>query len=175
MAMKKDILASGGRKATFVVGNGKDAPVELLNHVVMSEEDRLASEAADAGMVIDESKVEKPVMVFTPRGASMLVRRKPLEELSPLLQGVDSVTQEVPAEGIVLAIGKKVVDVSLGDHVVFGKYSGTEFKLNGETLLIMNEEDIKGTVDVAPLPGNIEEVGTLGGCTNFAGIPIARA
>jgi hypothetical protein len=55
--------------------------------------------------------------------------------------------KEQPAEGTVVVVGKKVVDIAADDHVVFGKYSGTEFKLNGETLLIMDIEDIKGTVE----------------------------
>jgi chaperonin GroES len=50
------------------------------------------------------------------------------------------------------------VDVRSGERVVFGKYAGTEFKLNGETLLIMDITDVKGTITRAT-----PEVS--GGCT----------
>jgi chaperonin GroES len=61
--------------------------------------------------------------------------------------------QEKPQEGKVIAVGKGRVseagkktplDVKAGDRVLFGKYSGSEVKLNGEELLIMKEEDVLG-------------------------------
>ena len=61
--------------------------------------------------------------------------------------------KEKPQEGKVLAVGKGRVsdggkktplDVKAGDRVLFGKYSGSEVKLNGEELLIMKEEDVLG-------------------------------
>lgn len=64
--------------------------------------------------------------------------------------------KEKPVEGIILAVGGgKVLDdgkvaplaVKVGDRVVFGKYSGTEIKVNGEDRLILREEDILGVVE----------------------------
>lgn len=64
--------------------------------------------------------------------------------------------KEKPVEGIVLAVGTgKVVEggkihplsVKEGDRVVFGKYSGTEIKVNGEDRLILREEDVLGVVE----------------------------
>jgi len=64
--------------------------------------------------------------------------------------------KEKPVEGIVLAAGGgKVLDggkvvplaVKVGDRVVFGKYAGTEIKVNGEDRLILREEDILGVVE----------------------------
>ena len=62
---------------------------------------------------------------------------------------------EKPAEGEVIAVGKGKVtesgdvlsmDVKVGDKVLFGKYSGTEIKINGDEVLIMREEDILGVI-----------------------------
>jgi chaperonin GroES len=64
--------------------------------------------------------------------------------------------QEKPMEGEVVAVGLGARDaqgivhapgVNPGDHVLFGKWSGNEFKLDGEDLLIINESDIFGIVD----------------------------
>ncbi len=64
--------------------------------------------------------------------------------------------KEKPQEGEVVAVGKgkrledgKVVplDVQVGDRILFGKYSGSEIKLNGEEHLIMREEDILGVIE----------------------------
>lgn len=66
----------------------------------------------------------------------------------------DSATEK-PSEGKVLAVGKGKVteagdvlpmDVKVGDKVLFGKYSGTEIKINGDEVLIMREDDILGVI-----------------------------
>lgn len=89
---------------------------------------------------------------FTPLHDRILVRR--LEE-GETLRGIiipDS-AKEKPQQGTVLSVGKgksndegKVfpLDVTAGDTVLFGKYSGTEIKLDGEDLLIMREEEVLG-------------------------------
>ncbi len=64
--------------------------------------------------------------------------------------------QEKPSEGEVLAVGKgskaddgtiTALDVKVGDKILFGKWSGTEVKLDGEDLLIMQEKDIMGIIE----------------------------
>ena len=64
--------------------------------------------------------------------------------------------KEKPAEGTVIAVGTgKLLDsgklqnlqIQVGDRVVFGKYSGTEIKVDGEERLIMREDDILGVID----------------------------
>ena len=64
--------------------------------------------------------------------------------------------QEKPQEGTVVAVGKGKVtedgkvlalDVKVGDKVLFGKYSGTEVKLDGKEFLMMREDDILGVVE----------------------------
>jgi len=66
----------------------------------------------------------------------------------------DSATEK-PAEGEVIAVGKGKVndsgevlamDVKVGDKILFGKYSGTEIKIDGAEMLIMREEDILGVI-----------------------------
>ena len=62
---------------------------------------------------------------------------------------------EKPSEGEVVAVGKGKVtdsgdilgmDIKVGDKILFGKYSGTEIKINGDEVLIMREEDILGVI-----------------------------
>ena len=68
---------------------------------------------------------------------------------------IPDTAKEKPQEGQVIAVGAgrhedgKVIpmDVKAGDKILFGKYSGTEIKLNGEDHLIMREEDILGIIE----------------------------
>jgi chaperonin GroES len=90
---------------------------------------------------------------FTPLHDRILVRR--LEEGETVRGGIiipDS-AKEKPQQGEVISVGKgksndegKVfpLDVKAGDTILFGKYSGTEIKLDGEDLLIMREEEVLG-------------------------------
>ena len=94
-------------------------------------------------------------MAFRPLHDRVLVRR--IEADSKTAGGIiipDS-AQEKPSEGEIVAVGSgaraedgKVtpLDVKAGDRVLFGKWSGTEVKLNGEDLLIMKESDIMGVI-----------------------------
>ena len=62
---------------------------------------------------------------------------------------------EKPAQGEIVAVGNgqvtdngvRALDVKVGDQVMFGKYSGTEVKVDGEELLVMKEEDIVAVID----------------------------
>ncbi|MGA7239660.1 MAG: co-chaperone GroES [Bryobacteraceae bacterium] len=92
---------------------------------------------------------------FTPLHDRILVRR--LEETETVRGGniiPDSATEK-PQEGQVIAVGKgksndegKVfpLDVKAGDRILFGKYSGTEIKIDGEEFLIMREEEVLGII-----------------------------
>jgi chaperonin GroES len=69
---------------------------------------------------------------------------------------IPDTAKEKPQEGKVVAVGKgkanddgKVIplDVKVGDRILFGKYSGSEVKLEGEDLLIMREDDILGVIE----------------------------
>ena len=94
-------------------------------------------------------------MKFRPLGDRVLVKR--VEEETKTKGGIiipDS-AKEKPQEGEIIAVGSgardeagKLVplDVKAGDRILFGKWSGTEVKLNGEDLLIMKESDIMGII-----------------------------
>jgi chaperonin GroES len=76
---------------------------------------------------------------------------------------IPDTAKEKPQEGQVVAVGKgkrledgKVVtlDVQVGDRILFGKYSGSEVKLDGEELLIMREDEVLGILESASKPAN---------------------
>ena len=95
-------------------------------------------------------------MAFRPLGDRVLVRR--VEEEAKTKGGIiiPDTAKEKPQEGEVLAVGPGardeqgkliVLDVKVGDRILFGKWSGTEVKLEGEDLLIMKESDILGVLE----------------------------
>ena len=94
-------------------------------------------------------------MAFRPLGDRVLVKR--VEEESKTKGGIiiPDTAKEKPQEGEVVAVGSgakaedgKVtpLDVKSGDRILFGKWSGTEVKVDGEELLIMKESDILGVI-----------------------------
>lgn len=95
-------------------------------------------------------------MKFRPLGDRVLVRR--VEEATKTAGGIiipDTATEK-PQEGEVLAVGKGAIgddnervrlDVKKGDKILFGKWGGTEVKIDGEDLLIMKESDIMGIIE----------------------------
>jgi chaperonin GroES len=97
-------------------------------------------------------------MNFRPLHDRVLVRRVEAEERTAGGIIIPDTAKEKPQEGEVLAVGAgsrdetgKLVplDVKEGDRILFGKWSGTEVRLNGEDLLIMKESDILGIVEGA--------------------------
>jgi chaperonin GroES len=98
-------------------------------------------------------------MKFRPLHDRVVVRRVKSEEKSAGGIIIPDTAQEKPQEGEVIAAGPgardeagKLVplDVKVGDRILFGKWSGTEVKLDGEELLIMKESDIMGIVEGKP-------------------------
>ena len=94
-------------------------------------------------------------MKFRPLHDRVLVRRVEQEEKTSGGIIIPDTAKEKPMEGEVIAIGpggrdetgKLIpIDVKVGDRVLFGKWSGTEVKLDGEELLIMKESDIMGVL-----------------------------
>jgi chaperonin GroES len=94
-------------------------------------------------------------MSFRPLHDRVLVRRVEAEEKTAGGIIIPDSAKEKPAEGEIVAAGSgarsedgKVtpLDVKVGDRVLFGKWSGTEVKLDGEDLLIMKESDILGVI-----------------------------
>jgi chaperonin GroES len=94
-------------------------------------------------------------MAFRPLHDRVLVRRIEAEEKTAGGIIIPDSAKEKPSEGEIVAVGSgtraddgKVtpLDVKAGDRVLFGKWSGTEVKLDGEDLLIMKESDIMGVL-----------------------------
>jgi chaperonin GroES len=94
-------------------------------------------------------------MSFRPLHDRVLVRRVEAEEKTAGGIIIPDSAKEKPAEGEIVSIGSGTraengtitpLDVKAGDRVLFGKWSGTEVKVNGEDLLIMKESDILGVI-----------------------------
>ena len=97
----------------------------------------------------------EPGMSFRPLHDRVLIRRVGQEEKSRGGIIIPDTAQEKPMEGEIVAVGPggrdesgKLIplDLKSGDRVLFGKWSGTEVKLDGEELLIMKESDIMGVI-----------------------------
>ena len=95
-------------------------------------------------------------MKFRPLHDRVVVRRLAAEEKTSGGIIIPDTAQEKPMEGEVVAAGPGARDekgvivelmVKAGDRVLFGKWSGTEVKLDGEELLIMKESDLMGVID----------------------------
>jgi chaperonin GroES len=96
-------------------------------------------------------------MGFRPLHDRVVVRRLDSEEKTKGGIIIPDTAKEKPSEGVIVSVGPgardengkiNALDVKAGDRVLFGKWSGTEVKLNGEDLLIMKETDIMGIVEV---------------------------
>jgi chaperonin GroES len=100
-------------------------------------------------------------MHFRPLHDRVVVRRIEAEEKTSGGIIIPDTAKEKPQEGEVIAVGPGARDdngtlvelsVKAGDRILFGKWSGTEVKIDGEDLLIMKESDILGVIDtVVPL------------------------
>jgi chaperonin GroES len=95
-------------------------------------------------------------MAFRPLGDRVLVRRVEEEEKTKGGIIIPDTAKEKPQEGEVIGVGPgarddngkiQPLDVKVGDRILFGKWSGTEVKLDGEDLLIMKESDILGVLE----------------------------
>ena len=94
-------------------------------------------------------------MAFTPLHDRVVVRRLEGEEKTAGGLIIPDAAKEKPSEGQIVSVGagardedgdRIAMDVKAGDKVLFGKWSGTEIKLDGEDLLIMKESDILGII-----------------------------
>ena len=95
-------------------------------------------------------------MNIRPLHDRVIVRRQAEERTSAGGIVIPDSATEKPAQGEVLAVGNgkildngdvRALDVKVGDIVMFGKFSGSEVKVNGDDLLVMREEDIMGVVE----------------------------
>ncbi|MBS3650076.1 co-chaperone GroES [Pseudaminobacter sp. 19-2017] len=97
-------------------------------------------------------------MTFRPLHDRILVRRIEADEKSAGGIIIPDTAKEKPQEGEVIAVGSGArdeagklipLDVKVGDRILFGKWSGTEIKLEGADLLIMKESDVMGVIEDA--------------------------
>jgi chaperonin GroES len=95
-------------------------------------------------------------MKLRPLQDRILVKRVEEEEKTKGGIIIPDTAKEKPAEGKVVAVGKGKLDengkrialeIKKGDRILFGKYSGTEVKIEGDEYLIMREEDVLGIID----------------------------
>jgi chaperonin GroES len=86
----------------------------------------------------------------------VIVKREEDERKSPGGIVIPDTATEKPMKGRVIAVGKgkileggdiRPLDVKVGDKVLFGKYSGTEVKMDGDDVLVMREEDIMAIIE----------------------------
>ncbi len=98
-------------------------------------------------------------MKFRPLHDRVVVRRIESEEKTSGGIIIPDTAKEKPQEGEIVAVGPgardeegkvQPLDVKAGDRVLFGKWSGTEVKLDGEELIIMKESDIMGVIEGKP-------------------------
>jgi chaperonin GroES len=95
-------------------------------------------------------------MKIRPLHDRVIVKRLEEERTSPGGIVIPDSAAEKPSQGKVVATGKgkiledgsvRALDVKVGDKILFGKYSGTEVKVDGEDLLVMREEDIMAIIE----------------------------
>lgn len=95
-------------------------------------------------------------MKIRPLHDRVIVKRMEEERTSPGGIVIPDAATEKPVKGEVIAVGNgkilsngdvRALDVSAGDTVLFGKYSGTEVKVDGDELLVMKEDDIMAVID----------------------------
>jgi chaperonin GroES len=95
-------------------------------------------------------------MKFTPLHDRIVIRRIDAEAKTTGGIIIPDTAREKPQEGEVVAVGPgargedgkiQALDVKAGDRILFGKWSGTEIKIDGEELLIMKESDVMGIIE----------------------------
>jgi chaperonin GroES len=111
------------------------------------------AESANSGILIESEEV---FMAFRPLHDRVLIRRVESEEKTAGGIIIPDTAKEKPMEGEVVAAGAgargedgklQPMDLRSGDRVLFGKWSGTEVKLDGEELIIMKESDVMGVIE----------------------------
>ena len=95
-------------------------------------------------------------MKIRPLHDRVIVKRLDEDRTSPGGIVIPDTAAEKPVQGKIVAVGKckiledgnvRPLDVKVGDKILFGKYSGTEVKLDGEELLVMREEDCMAVIE----------------------------
>ena len=122
-----------------------------------------AAKTAKTAKVVDSAKPTTSVATralpaggLRPLGDRVVLRPTPGEEMTKSGILIPDTVKERPQEGEVLAAGpgkilddgtREAMDVAVGDKVLYAKYAGTEFKLDGDDLLIVSQKDILAIVE----------------------------
>ena len=105
---------------------------------------------------VQQLKQEGSTMKIRPLGDRILLKRIEEEDKSKGGIIIPDTAKEKPSEGLVIAVGKGKVteegkklplDVKKNDRILFGKYSGTDIKIEGEEYLIMREDEVLGVIE----------------------------
>lgn len=95
-------------------------------------------------------------MKIRPLHDRVIVKRVEEERTSPGGIVIPDTAAEKPMQGKIVAVGKgkiledgkvRALDIKVGDKILFGKYSGTEVKVEGEDLIVMREEDVMAVIE----------------------------
>ena len=95
-------------------------------------------------------------MKIRPLHDRVIVKREDEERKSPGGIVIPDTAAEKPIRGKIVAVGKgkilengsvRPLDLKVGDHILFGKYGGTEVKVDGDELLVMREEDVMAVIE----------------------------
>jgi len=95
-------------------------------------------------------------MKIRPLHDRVIVKRLEEDRTSPGGIAIPDTAAEKPVQGKIVAVGKgkiledgnvRPLDVKVGDKILFGKYSGTEVKIDGDELLVMREEDVMAVIE----------------------------
>src|SRR5438132_11013421 len=105
---------------------------------------------------IPTASKERSVMKIRPLHDRVIVKRLEEDRTSPGGIVIPDTAAEKPIRGKIVAVGKGKIlengevrpcDVKVGDKILFGKYSGTEVKVDGEELVVMREEDVMAVIE----------------------------
>ncbi len=130
---RKDQLAAGAKTAKFIGGMGEGENLKKTT-------DEARNDFVPVVFAADRRKR------FIPAGKTLLVKRSEATLGHGLIDIPDSAAKEQPLEGDVLEAGPEATWPK-GVHVVFGKYSGTLFVLNGEEFLLLQNDEVLGTTE----------------------------
>jgi chaperonin GroES len=117
----------------------------------MAESGAPAKSGAQAGKRIPRSGGDPMAKKLRPLQDRLIVRRLEAENKSPGGIVIPDTATEKPIQGKVIAVGKgrlldkggtRPLDVKVGDRILFGKFAGTEVKLDGEEYLVLKEDDV---------------------------------
>jgi|SRR5882724_8368800 len=136
----KDILARGGKSATYFNSGEVGSPVELKNVAPEGSREKVKT--------TKKAAIKKDMRRLVPKNDQIIVqRREPENLMAGGLLVVPDAAKERHAEGVVTEVAKNVTEVAKGDYILFGKYAGTEHQFGEQVVLFMSETDVIAIVE----------------------------